>query len=165
MFGAIRAVDARSHGMAGGEKIRPYHHLCSCSRSSREPLVIEGGQSFTLSRGIEASTRKQARRAARGKGHTPRGRSEGAQQYLAAGSSTRWRSISRRRYLGSGERPFRRAWRRYARLGELVETVSDTQSSSSQIRDAERTRSSPLWDNDLEIRGVDPLSREMPVGR
>src|SRR5258705_12381434 len=66
----------------------PYHHpVFVLTHHPREPLVLEGGTSFTfVTNGIEAAL-EQARRAARGKDISLAGGAKAAQQYLAAGLS------------------------------------------------------------------------------
>ena len=72
----------------------------------REPLVLEGGTSFTfVTSGIEAAL-EQSRRAARGKDVSLAGGAKAAQQYLAAGLVDEMEINLTPTLLGSGERLF-----------------------------------------------------------
>jgi dihydrofolate reductase len=64
----------------------PFHHpVFVLTQHSREPLVLEGGNTFTfVTDGIESAL-TQARRAANGKDVSLAGGAKAAQQYLAAG--------------------------------------------------------------------------------
>jgi dihydrofolate reductase len=72
----------------------------------REPLVLEGGTTFTfVTNGIEAAL-EQARRAAGGKDVSLAGGAKAAQQYLAAGLVDEMVISLVPTVLGSGERLF-----------------------------------------------------------
>ena len=77
----------------------PFHHpVFVLTHHPREPLVLEGGTTFTfVTNGIEAAL-EQARRAAREKDVSLAGGASAAQQYLAAGLVDGWKSASCRRY-------------------------------------------------------------------
>ena len=85
----------------------PYHHpVFVLTRFAREPLVLEGGTTFTfVTDGIEAAL-EQARRAARGKDVSLAGGAKAAQQYLAAGLVHEMEIHVVPTLLGSGERLF-----------------------------------------------------------
>ena len=85
----------------------PYHHpVFVLTHHPREPLVLEGGTSFTfVTNGIEAAL-EQARRAARGKDVSLAGGAKAAQQYLAAGLVDEMEINLAPTLLGSGERLF-----------------------------------------------------------
>jgi dihydrofolate reductase len=72
----------------------------------REPLVLEGGTTFTfVTNGIEAAL-EQARRGAGGKDVSLAGGAKAAQQYLAAGLVDEMEISLAPTLLGSGERLF-----------------------------------------------------------
>ena len=85
----------------------PYHHpVFVLTHHKREPLVLEGGTTFTfVTDGIEAAL-EQARRAARGKDVSLAGGASAAQQYLAAGLVDEMEISVAPTLLGSGERLF-----------------------------------------------------------
>jgi len=85
----------------------PYHHpVFVLTHHKREPLVLEGGTTFTfVTDGIEAAL-EQARRAARGKDVSLAGGASAAQQYLAAGLVDEMEISVVPTLLGSGERLF-----------------------------------------------------------
>lgn len=85
----------------------PYHHpVFVLTNHPREPLVLEGGTSFTfVTNGIEAAL-EQARRAAGGKDVSLAGGAKAAQQYLAAGHVDEMEINLAPTLLGSGERLF-----------------------------------------------------------
>jgi dihydrofolate reductase len=102
----------------------PYHHpVFVLTHHPREPLVLEGGTSFTfVTNGIEAAL-EQARRAARGKDISLAGGAKAAQQYLAAGLVDEMEISLAPTLLGSGERLFDGLGDNLHGL-ELVETVA-----------------------------------------
>ena len=85
----------------------PFHHpVFVLTRYKREPLVLEGGTTFTfVTDGIEAAL-KQARRAAGGKDVSLAGGANAAQQYLAADLVDEMEISLVPTLLGSGERLF-----------------------------------------------------------
>jgi dihydrofolate reductase len=85
----------------------PFHHpVFVLTHYAREPLVLEGGTTFTfVTNGIEAAL-EQARRAAGGKDVTLAGGASAAQQYLAAGLVDEMEINLVPMLLGSGERLF-----------------------------------------------------------
>jgi dihydrofolate reductase len=85
----------------------PYHHpVFVLTHHPREPLVLEGGNSFTfVTNGIETAL-EQARRAARDKDISLAGGAKAAQQYLAAGLVDEMEINLAPTLLGSGERLF-----------------------------------------------------------
>jgi dihydrofolate reductase len=85
----------------------PFHHpVFVLTHHSREPLVLEGGTTFTfVTNGIEAAL-EQARRAARGKDVSLAGGASAAQQYLVAGLVDEMEINLAPTLLGSGERLF-----------------------------------------------------------
>jgi dihydrofolate reductase len=85
----------------------PFHHpVFVLTHHPREPLVLEGGTSFTfVTNGIEAAL-QQARRAARGKDVSLAGGAKAAQQYLVAGLVDEMEINLAPTLLGSGERLF-----------------------------------------------------------
>jgi dihydrofolate reductase len=85
----------------------PYHHpVFVLTHHPREPLILEGGTSFTfVTNGIEAAL-EQARRAARGQDISLAGGAKAAQQYLAAGLVDEMEINLAPTLLGSGERLF-----------------------------------------------------------
>jgi dihydrofolate reductase len=85
----------------------PYHHpVFVLTHHKREPLVLEGGTTFTfVTTGIESAL-EQARRAARGKDVSLAGGANAAQQYLAAGLVDEMDISLVATLLGSGERLF-----------------------------------------------------------
>jgi dihydrofolate reductase len=85
----------------------PFHHpVFVLTHHPREPLVLEGGTSFTfVTNGIEAAL-EQARRAARGKDVSLAGGAKAAQQYLVAGLVDEMEINLAPTLLGSGERLF-----------------------------------------------------------
>jgi dihydrofolate reductase len=85
----------------------PFHHpVFVLTHHPREPLVLEGGTSFTfVTNGIEAAL-EQARRAAREKDVSLAGGAKAAQQYLAAGLVDEMEINLAPTLLASGERLF-----------------------------------------------------------
>jgi dihydrofolate reductase len=85
----------------------PFHHpVFVLTHHPREPLVLEGGTSFTfVTNGIEAAL-EQARRAARGKDISLAGGAKAAQQYLAADLVDEMEINLAPTLLGGGERLF-----------------------------------------------------------
>jgi dihydrofolate reductase len=85
----------------------PYHHpVFVLTHHKREPLVLEGGTTFTfVTEGIEAAL-EQAQRAARGKDVSLAGGASAAQQYLVAGLVDEMEINLVPTLLGSGERLF-----------------------------------------------------------
>ena len=101
----------------------PFHHpVFVLTHYAREPLVMEGGTSFTfVTDGIESAL-EQARRGAGGKDVALAGGAQAAQQYLAAGLVDEMQLHQVPLLLGGGERLFDNV----AGLGDLVlvETVA-----------------------------------------
>ncbi len=85
----------------------PFHHpVFVLTHHKREPLVLEGGTTFTfVTTGIESAL-DQARRAARGKDVSLAGGASAAQQYFAAGLVDEMTISVVPTLLGSGERLF-----------------------------------------------------------
>ena len=85
----------------------PFHHpVFVLTHHAREPLVMEGGTSFTfVTDGIESAL-DQARRAARGKDVALAGGARAAQQYLSAGLVDEMSLHVALTLLGGGERLF-----------------------------------------------------------
>ena len=85
----------------------PFHHpVFVLTHHPREPLVLEGGTTFTfVTNGIEAAL-EQARRAARGKDVSLAGGASAAQQYLAAGFVDEMEISIAPTLLGAGEHLF-----------------------------------------------------------
>jgi dihydrofolate reductase len=85
----------------------PFHHpVFVLTHHKREPLVLEGGTTFTfVTTGIEAAL-NQARQAAGGKDVSLAGGAKIAQQYLAAGLVDEMEISLAPTLLGSGERLF-----------------------------------------------------------
>jgi dihydrofolate reductase len=85
----------------------PFHHpVFVLTRHSREPLIMEGGTSFTfVTDGIESAL-DQARRAAGGKDVALAGGARAAQQYLKAGLVEEMQLHLVPTLLGGGERLF-----------------------------------------------------------
>ena len=85
----------------------PYHHpVFVLTHHKREPLVLDGGTTFTfVTDGIESAL-EQARRAAGGKDISLAGGAKAAQQYLAAGLVDEMEINLVPTLLGSGERLF-----------------------------------------------------------
>jgi dihydrofolate reductase len=104
----------------------PFHHpVFVLTHHAREPLVLEGGTTFTfVTNGIEAAL-EQARRAAGGKDVTLAGGASAAQQYLAAGLVDEMEINLVPVLLGSGERLFDGVGDDLHGL-ELVRTVAAT---------------------------------------
>jgi len=73
---------------------------------AREPLVLEGGNTFTFVTGGIAAALEQARRAAAGKDVSLAGGAKAAQQYLAAGLVDEMEINLAPTLLGDGERLF-----------------------------------------------------------
>jgi dihydrofolate reductase len=105
----------------------PYHHpVFVLTHHKREPLVLEGGTTFTfVTTGIEAAL-EQARRAAGGKDVSLAGGAKAAQQYLAAGLVDEMEINLVPTLLGSGERLFEGVGDDQHGL-ELVRTVAAPQ--------------------------------------
>jgi dihydrofolate reductase len=85
----------------------PYHHaVFVLTHHARNPLVLEGGNTFTfVTEGIAAAL-EQARRAAAGKDVSLAGGAKAAQQYLAAGLVDEMEINLAPTLLGDGERLF-----------------------------------------------------------
>ncbi len=85
----------------------PFHHpVFVLTHHEREPLVLEGGTTFTfVTTGIESAL-ERARGAARGKDVSLAGGASAAQQYLAAGLVDEMTISVVPTLLGSGERLF-----------------------------------------------------------
>jgi dihydrofolate reductase len=85
----------------------PFHHpVFVLTHHKRDPLVLEGGTTFTfVTTGIESAL-EQARRAARGKDVALAGGASAARQYLAAGLVDEMEISVVPTLLGSGERLF-----------------------------------------------------------
>ena len=85
----------------------PFHHpVYVLTHHRREPLVLEGGTTFTfVTDGIESAL-DQARRAAAGKDVSLAGGAKAAQQYLAAGLVDEMEINLAPTLLGRGERLF-----------------------------------------------------------
>ena len=85
----------------------PYHHpVFVLTHYAREPLVLEGGNSFTfVTNGIHSAL-DQARRAANGKDISLAGGARAAQEYLVAGLVDEMEISLSPVLLGSGERLF-----------------------------------------------------------
>lgn len=105
----------------------PYHHpVFVLTRHAREPLVLEGGTTFTfVTSGIEAAL-EQARQAADGKDVSLAGGARAAQQYLAAGLVDEMELHTVPTLLGSGERLFDQVGDDLHGL-ELVRTIAAPQ--------------------------------------
>jgi len=99
--------DARSpwNGWWGADP--PFHHpVFVLTHHAREPLVLDGGTSFTfVTAGIDAALR-EARHAAGGKDVSLAGGARAAQQYLAAGLVDEMEINLVPVLLGSGQRLF-----------------------------------------------------------
>ncbi|MGQ0834248.1 MAG: dihydrofolate reductase family protein [Gammaproteobacteria bacterium] len=102
----------------------PFHHpVFVLTHHAREPLVLEGGTTFTfITDGIEAAL-KRARQAAGGKDVSLAGGARAAQQYLAAGLVDEMEVHLVPTLLGSGERLFAGVGTELHGL-ELVRTVA-----------------------------------------
>jgi dihydrofolate reductase len=102
----------------------PFHHpVFVLTHHAREPLKLEGGNTFTfVTDGIEAAL-DQARRAAGGKDVSLAGGAKAAQQYLAAGLVDEMEIHLVPILLGGGERLFERVADDLHGL-ELVRTVA-----------------------------------------
>lgn len=102
----------------------PFHHpVFVLTQYAREPLVCDGGTTFTfVTDGIESALR-QARHAARDKDISLGGGARAAQQYLAAGLVDEMEISLVPTLLGSGERLFDGVGDRLHGL-ELVRTVA-----------------------------------------
>jgi dihydrofolate reductase len=85
----------------------PYHHpVFVLTHHPREPLLLEGGNTFTfVTDGIESAL-DQARRAAKGKDISLAGGASAAQQYLAVGLVDEMEISLVPVLLGDGERLF-----------------------------------------------------------
>ena len=102
----------------------PFHHpVFVLTHHAREPLLLEGGNSFTfVTDGIESAL-DQARRAARGKDITLAGGARAAQQYLSAGLVDEMEISLVPTLLGGGERLFEKVGDDLHGL-QLVRTVA-----------------------------------------
>ena len=100
----------------------PFHHpVFVLTHHAREPLVMEGGTTFTfVTDGIESAL-EQARRAAGGKDIALSGGAHAAQQYLNAGLVDEMQLHLVPKLLGAGERLFEGVDDLHGL--ELVETV------------------------------------------
>ena len=85
----------------------PFHHpVFVLTRHAREPLMLEGGTTFTFVTDGIASALEQARRAANGKDIALAGGAQAAQQYLNAGLVDEMQLHLAPTLLGGGERLF-----------------------------------------------------------
>ena len=85
----------------------PFHHpVFVLTHHAREPLVMEGGTSFTFVTGGIENALEQARRAASGKDVALSGGARAAQQYLKAGLVDEMQLHLVPMLLGGGERLF-----------------------------------------------------------
>ena len=85
----------------------PFHHpVFVLTNHPREPLMMEGGTSFTFVTGGIESALEQARRAAGGKDVALSGGAQAAQQYLNAGLVDEMQLHVAPILLGGGERLF-----------------------------------------------------------
>jgi len=85
----------------------PYHHpVFVLTHFAREPLVLEGGNTFTFVTDGIHSALEQARRAANGKDISLAGGAKAAQEYLVAGLVDEMEISMSPVLLGSGERLF-----------------------------------------------------------
>jgi dihydrofolate reductase len=85
----------------------PFHHpVFVLTHHAREPLIMEGGTSFTFVTDGSESALEQARRAAEGKDVSLSGGARVAQQYLAAGLVDEMQLHLVPALLGGGERLF-----------------------------------------------------------
>jgi dihydrofolate reductase len=93
--------------MFGGGPGPPFHHpVFVLTHHAREPLMMEGGTSFTfVTDGIESAL-EQARRAAGGKDVALSGGAQAAQQYLNVGLIDEMQLHQVPTLLGRGERLF-----------------------------------------------------------
>jgi dihydrofolate reductase len=105
----------------------PFHHpVFVLTHHKREPLVLEGGTTFTfVTNGIEAAL-EQARRAAGGKDVSLAGGAKAAQEYLAANLVDEMEISFVPTLLGSGEQLFDGVGDDLHGL-ELVRTVATSQ--------------------------------------
>ncbi len=93
--------------MFGGHPNPPYHHpVFVLTHYPREPLVLEGGNTFTFVTDGIHSALDQARRAANGKDVSLAGGARAAQEYLVAGLVDEMEISMSPILLGSGERLF-----------------------------------------------------------
>jgi len=85
----------------------PYHHpVFVLTHHAREPLVLDGGNTFTfVTEGIESAL-AQARRAAAGKDVSLAGGAQAAREYLVAGLVDEMELNIAPTLLGAGERLF-----------------------------------------------------------
>jgi dihydrofolate reductase len=85
----------------------PYHHpVFVLTHYAREPLVLEGGNTFNFVTDGIHSALEQARRAANGKDISLAGGAQAAQEYLVAGLVDEMEISISPTLLGSGERLF-----------------------------------------------------------
>jgi len=85
----------------------PFHHpVFVLTHHAREPLVMEGGTTFTFVTGGTEAALEQARRAADGKDVALAGGAQASQQYLRAGLLDEMAISLVPTLLGSGERLF-----------------------------------------------------------
>lgn len=85
----------------------PYHHpVFVLTHYPREPLVLEGGNTFTFVTDGIHSALEQARRAVNGKDISLAGGARAAQEYLVAGLVDEMEISMSPVLLGSGERLF-----------------------------------------------------------
>lgn len=85
----------------------PYHHpVFVLTHHAREPLTLEGGNSFTFVTDGFAAALEKARTAAAGKDVSLAGGAKAAQQYLVAGLVDEMEINLAPTLLGSGERLF-----------------------------------------------------------
>lgn len=108
MFGGHPGAWDAQHPWDGWWGVNPpFHHpVFVLTHHPREPLVLEGGTTFTfVTNGIEAAL-EQARRAAREKDVSLAGGASAAQQYLAAGFVDEMEISIAPTLLGAGEHLF-----------------------------------------------------------
>ena len=108
MFGGGRGPwDTTKPWIGWWGKNPPFHHpVFVLTHHAREPLVMEGGTTFTLvTDGIESAL-EQARRGAEGKDVALSGGAQAARQYLSAGLVDEMQLHVVPTLLGAGERLF-----------------------------------------------------------
>jgi dihydrofolate reductase len=124
MFGGGRGPWSRTDPWNGWwGRTPPFHHpVFVLTHHAREPLMMEGGTSFTfVTDGIESAL-EQARRAAGGKDVALAGGAQAAQQYLKAGLVDEMQLHLVPILLGDGERLFEGVHDLHGLV--LVETVA-----------------------------------------
>lgn len=108
MFGGVQGPWSRTDPWNGWwGRTPPFHHaVFVLTHHAREPLLVEGGTSFTfVTDGIESAL-EQARRAAGGRDVALAGGAQAAQQYLKAGLIDEMQLHLVPILLGAGERLF-----------------------------------------------------------